>query len=100
MVVNPLRGLYENLDRVVPCGLGPFGSDFHRIQLACEETAAGVLPDALEKMRIRATELVGPRGRETTFDDRSRNMTDAERDELRAIVQRLHAFAEASIETT
>lgn len=90
-----LRGLYQNLGRIVPCGLGPFGDDLHFIRLACDETKPDVLPPELEAMRVRTLALISPPPGQT-YEDRSRRMTNAERDELRGIVERLYVHAKAA----
>lgn len=49
-------------------------------------------------MAKRADALISLRPGDATYDDRSRNMTDQERAELREIVTVLHTYAKATLD--
>ena len=89
-----LKGIWENLHRVVPCGMGPTASDFHRIHLALTEKGSGELPEELERAVVRALDLITPKGAEVSHEDRRANMTAAEHAELRGIVERVFAHVD------
>jgi hypothetical protein len=86
--------IWENLDRVVPCGMGPVADDFLRIRLACTERADEPLPADLATKVDRMAALIKPRAGEVTHAARRANMTDAEHDELRRLVEDVYKACE------